>query len=264
MFVRRFPLWDENDGDNQGSGGTDSKYDSLKAEIDRLKGHNSKLLDEKKTVQAQLKKFEGLDPDNIKKMMHAFDSNEEARLMAEGKIDEVVAKRTEKKLLKLEEKIGVLSDQLGESDKEKKRYKDEYDGLVINTEIRRQAEKAGVIPAAIDDVIFRSKGMFSLDEDGNIESRDSNGNIRTVKKKPLDPGLFIEQLKDSAPHFWPASKGAGASGKFVNGEGMEANPFMEGTPAFNRTKQAQMLNREPDKAQRMKAVAEANKQSAKH
>lgn len=258
MRFPKYSLWDENSGDNGGSSGSSQNIDvdSLKSEIDRLKSHNAKILDEKKKIQSQLKKFDGLDADKIKDMMKTIESSEETKLIAEGKFTEVLSKHTERMRLDFDQKLNDLAQDKEESDKQRKKYQDQYNNLIVNTEIRRQAEKAGVIPAAIDDVIARSNGMFSLDENGNIESRDSEGNLRTVKKKAMDPALFIEQLKESAPHFWPASKGVGATGGSGNGVDTSKNPFMPGK-GYNLTEQGRLMNQDPEKAARLKAIADS-------
>ena len=256
MFKESFPLWDENNEGSGGSSGTNSELDSIKAEVERLKSHNNKLLDEKKKIQASLKRFDGIDPENIKNMMQVLESNEEAKLLADGKLDEVLNKRTEKMRISFEQKLNDIAEESQTTKKENEHLKDQYNDLVINTEIRKQAEKSGVIPAAIDDVISRAGGVFSLDKDGNIESRNSDGDLVTIKKKPLTPELFIEKLKENAPHFWPASKGAGATGGTSNGMTSGANPWMPGKN-FSLTEQSRLTNTDPERAQVLKAAAES-------
>lgn len=257
MFHKRFPLWDENNGDNGGSSGSGDDSSALKDEIARLRNHNSKLLDEKKQIQASLKKFEGIDPENVKKMMSVLDSNEEAKLLADGKLDEVVNKRTEKLRIDYEKLKSDFAEYKSDSEKRDSAWKQKYAGKVIETELRREAERAKVVPEAIDDVISRARGIFSLDEDGKIEARDSDGNIVTVKKKALNPEVFISQLKENAPHFWPKSQGAGASGGTGNGGMNEANPFIPNTPAFSLTEQSKLMNSDPEKARMFEQAAKS-------
>ncbi len=257
MFHKRFPLWDENDGNNGGSSGSGDDISALKDEISRLRNHSSKLLDEKKQIQESLKRFDGIDPENVKKMMSVLESSEEAKLLAENKLDEVVNKRTEKLRIDSERLKSEFDEYKAESEKKNNDWKQKYAAKVIETELRREAEKAKVVPEAIDDVISRARGIFSLDEDGKIEARDSDGNIITVKKKALNPEVFISQLKETAPHFWPKSQGAGASGGTGNGGMNEVNPFIPNTPGFSLTEQSKLMNSDPEKARMFEQAAKA-------
>lgn len=254
MFQRRFPLWDEN---NEGSGGSSgsSEIESLKAEVERLRNHSNKLLDEKKQVQAALKKFDGVDLEEIKKIKNALESSEEAKLLAEGKLDEVVNRRNEKLHLELNQIKSDFNDFKGNSQKETDKWKGKYQKTVIENKLRAEAEKAKIEPHFIDFVLFKADGMFSLGEDGEIESRDSSGNLRTVRNKPLNPEVFIEQLKKDQPHLWPKSQGAGATGGSGNGGLNEVNPFIRGTPGYSVTEQSKLFNSDPDKARMLQEAA---------
>ncbi|MFL4375769.1 hypothetical protein RJ730_16825, partial [Acinetobacter baumannii] len=74
---------------------------ALQSERDAAK--NAKL-----ELQKLQKQFEGIDPEIVKKVFAQIDQDEEAKLIAEGKVNEVIQKRTEKmreeheKLLKAE------------------------------------------------------------------------------------------------------------------------------------------------------------------
>ncbi|MDX1698977.1 MAG: hypothetical protein R3250_00095 [Melioribacteraceae bacterium] len=243
--------------ENENPGGIDtSELDSLREEINRLKGHNSKLLDEKKSVQAKLKEFGDIDADSVKKMMKAFDSNEEAKLLAEGKLDEVVNKRSEKVKLQLDSLKSEFDEFKLNSSKEKDVWKNKYEKTVIENTLRKELEDSKIRPEFIDYALFKSEGLFSLDENEKIESRDSEGNLRTVKRKQLDPALFVEQLKENESHLWPESKGAGATGGSGNGVSDGPNPFIKGK-GYNLTEQAKLYKTDPEKAERLKAIAQS-------
>src|SRR3972149_6481488 len=67
--------------------------------IEDTKGLKSALEKERtaaKEAREALKKFEGIDPLKTKEFMAKFENDEEAQLIANGKIDEVFRKRTEK------------------------------------------------------------------------------------------------------------------------------------------------------------------------
>lgn len=268
MFKIKQSLWDENNtGENGiGSGGSDvsklqSEIESLNEEKQRILAHQQKLLDETKQAKEhlkqakeQLKQFDGLDAEKIKTMMKAFDSSEEARLLAEGKFDDVINKRLERVNLDYNQKIENLSKQVDSEKEIADKYRSRYDSKMIEISVRSAAEKAGVIPSAIDDVISRSTGIFSIGDGDEIEARDKNGNLRTVGNKPLTPDLFVADLKEKAPHFWPSSQGTGAQGK--SQFGVKKNPFDKNGGHYNLTEQAKLMKSNKDLAMKLKQAAE--------
>lgn len=257
MFIRKYSLCEEaGDGNGGGASGSQNelqkKVDDLIAENARMADHQKKLLDETKNAKKALKQFEGIDPDNIKDMMKTLESSEEAKLLAEGKLDDVLGKRTEKMRLSFEEKQQNYETKIGDLESSFKSLREQYNNEKISLAIRQAAEKSGAIPDAIDDIINRANGVFSIGDDGSIESRDPSGEIVTVNKKALDPVIFVEQLKESAPFMWPGSQGHGASGK-IGGKNVK-NPFKKGDN-YNLTEQAKLMNENPELAQKLKAAA---------
>lgn len=226
------------------------------AELDRLRSHSKKLLDEKKTLKSALDKFGDVDPEKFTTMLKQLESSEEARLLAEGKIDDVVAKRSERKILDIQSKLEELSNTNKRLDEEKATWQNKYNSAIVDRHLRVAAEKAGVLPSAIDDVLARAKGVFSVTDNDTIEARDKNGNLLTVGSKALDANLFVESLKESAPHYWPVSRSGGAAGG-AGGNSRIANPFVKGSKDYNVTAQAQLRRTDPQLADKLYAEAQA-------
>lgn len=251
------------DGTGGASGGNDdfkAKFEAMEVqfqeqaeELNRLRSHSKKLLDEKKQLKSNLDKFDGID---IEKLLQQFDSNEEAKLIAENKFDEVVNRRMEKTLLEWENRLNEANKKLEQSDTEKTALQSRYNNAVVNNHLRAAAEKAGVLPSAIDDVLARANGTFTVLDNGEIEARNADGSLRTVKSKPLSPELFVDDLKEVAPHYWPASQSGGANGGSGRG-GKQENPFLKGSPQFNVTEQAKLRKSDPQLAEQLEHEAKA-------
>jgi len=225
-------------------------------EIGRLRKHSQKLLDEKKVLKTNLDKFEGIDLESMTKMMEQFENNEEAQLLANGKFDDVMNRRTEKMRLNFENKIEELTNQNTELQNERSGLQNKYNDAVVNNYLRAAAEQANVLPSAIDDVLARAKGTFSVLDNGDLEARDSDGNLRTVGNKQLTPELFVDSLKETAPHYWPASQSGGANGG-AGGGGKQVNPFIKGSKDYNITEQARLRKSDPQLAQQFAEEAAA-------
>lgn len=261
MFKLKEKLMDGEGGDGNGSGGSgptledmQAQLDEMRAENDKMRNHNKTLLNEKKQIQKELRNFDGLDADSVKSMMAKLEESEEARMIAEGKMDDVLAKRTERLTLDFQQQIDELTNKLNESNAGRDEMSSRYNNLVINTELRKEAEASGMIPAAIDDALNRANGVFSLSDSGEIEARDKDGNLVVVDNKAFTPKAFIADLKESAKHYWPPSEGGGAGGGTGKG-GKIANPFAKGTKDYNVTAQAKMRKENPELAAKMQAAA---------
>jgi hypothetical protein len=73
--------------------------------------------------------------------------------------------------------------------------------------------------------------MFTLDENGNAVQRDADGNVVIGKdgKTPFSPSEWLESMRESAPHWFPA--GASGSGSNNGSKGGGAGkPKSQWTP----------------------------------
>ena len=192
---------------------------TLQSEIDKatsgLKASHSKLLDEKKKLQ---ERFQGItNPEEALQALKLISENEEMQMIRDGKFDEVVQRRLSTKLTEFEEQTKELNTKLEMNEVSSAKYKGMYVDLIIDNNIRKAAAKAGVLPAALEDVLNKGRNLFSVaDDEKSVESRDHNGKLRkTEDEKVLTPENWIEGLKKTSPHYWPLSQSAG----FIPGGG---------------------------------------------
>lgn len=164
-----------------------------------------------KAVKELQEKYKGIDPDKVKSLLSKLENDEEAKLLAEGKIDEVVNKRIEKQRAELERQV---KDALTKSEQAELRAKN-FEQQVLDNAIRAAAAKAGLHQHAIEDALFRARTMFQLDENGNAIQIDSDGESVVLGKdgkSPYNPLEWLEEMKEKAPHWYPASNSGGGSG----------------------------------------------------
>lgn len=175
-----------------------------------LKAKNSELIGKLKEQGDSLKRYDGIDPDAVKTILQRFSDDEEAKLIAAGKIDEVLEKRTERLRADVDKKLKVANDRADKAEAFSKKFSDR----VLGDSIRSAALKAGAIPGAVDDIILRAKGVFTLNEEGEAVAVDNEGSPLLGKdgKTPLSPAEWAESLKDAAPHLWPQASGTDAGG----------------------------------------------------
>lgn len=183
-------------------------------EVTGLKSKNAELLGLNKTIKSELEQFkgqfDGLDVDAVKGLLQKVSQDEEASLIAQGKIDEVVSKRTERLRGDYDKQLQAERERAEKAEAFANRFRDK----VLADSIREAAQKAGALPEASDDIILRARNTFQLNEDGQPVAVDADGEVIYGKdgKTPLTPLEWAESLREAAPHLWPRAVGAGPTG----------------------------------------------------
>jgi hypothetical protein len=135
-------------------------------------------------------------------------------------------------------------------------YKKRLEAVVIDKEISRVAAEVGALPTALEDVSFRLRAKFRVDEQGNPYAADDQGNkIYGDDGKPLDIAGAVRGLTKQAPHLFKTSSGGGATGAGAGGPRVStgANPWAKGS--WNVTEQMRVTKSDPQTAARYQAEA---------
>ncbi|MBV7434497.1 hypothetical protein KRX19_05590 [Cardiobacteriaceae bacterium TAE3-ERU3] len=233
-MIRKYyaPVGGEGDSGGEGGGsGEAEKGDSDKtytqAELDEivsgLKSKNGELINKQKEAkkaaqeaQEHLKQFEGIDPDTVKSIIKRFSDDEEAELIKAGKVDEVLNKRTERMQQAHEKEVAKYKAELEKANKRAEKFTDR----VLADEIRAAGSETGIHKSAYDDAIYRAKGAFEVNEDGEIVAKEG---VLDSSGKPLTPKAWFEDMKEKAPHWFPAPQGGGL-GNNAGGRVSKGNP----------------------------------------
>lgn len=192
-------------------------------------------------------KFAGIDPAKVRDMMAKLDQDGEAALIAAGKFDEVLAKRTEKLRADLQRQI----DEAHGKAKNAEERVSKYSQRVLDDRIRDAVMgKVHVHAIKSGDVLRAAREIFTLDENGNAVQLADDGKpvIGKDGKTPFSPAEWIESMAEIAPHWFPNdSTGGGAGGSKNNSSGgktMKRSAF-EALPARDRSaaaKQYQIID----------------------
>lgn len=180
-----------------------------------LKTKNLELLAEKKKLSEFVSKFDGLDPATLVSYIDRLKNDEEAKLIAEGKIGDVIDRRTERMRTAFEQRVAESNQKAQELEQNYRSLESNYHQMQIDAAVRDAAIAAKVTPSAIDDILYRARQVFSV-TDGKILSKDQSTNevrIGPDGKKPYSPSDFLTDLAKQAPHFWPQSTSGGFTGQ---------------------------------------------------
>lgn len=193
----------------------------LDQEVGGLKSKRDELLEAQRGMKDKLKQYEGIDPERARKLEEQIAQSEEARLIADGKLDEVINQRTERMKSEYDRQLQEAS----QTAEQARAFADKFRGRVLSDEIRGAAAKLGLIDSASQDAFYRAQHLFEVDDEGNVVAKenagyDSNG-------KPLTPETWLESMRDQAPHWFPQPKGSGAPGS--NGSSASPRAWKEAT-----------------------------------
>lgn len=174
------------------------KESALKADIDALKGERDKFAE---TAKA----FEGLDAKEVRALLDERESGRHSDLLKNGEYEKLIEEKTSKISEGFKKQIDEVNKRLETTSAER----DSYRSQIAAAEIKSAALEAGVAKTALDDVVLRSNGMFTVDEHGKLVA--SEGNVND-KGNPVALSEYITGLRETAPHLFGQASGTGAQG----------------------------------------------------
>jgi len=197
LFGKRYPLMAE-EGEGGNGGGNDTQdFDAkvaaaVEAAVSGLKTKNSELLGSLKAAKQDAARFEGIDPDAVRNILSKFANDEEAGLIAAGKIDEVLDKRTTRMKAGFEQE--TAKERAAREAAETRA--DKFSRRVLENGIRAEATAAGLHQYAIDDALLRATATFKLD-DANVVVVDADEPGRAVRGTVRIEGMSCHTSKPS-------------------------------------------------------------------
>lgn len=182
--------------------------DAVDLEVAGLKTKNQELLGTMATQKDQLKQFEGLDPAALKAMKDRLDQDEDVKLLAEGKKNEVIEKYTQRMRADHQTQLDAAEARV----QAESQRADIYKSSVLDNQIR--AVTAGMHPQAVEDALLHARTIFSLDAKGKAVKLDSEGRPELGKdgSSSFSPAEWIETQKELKPHWFPAGNSGSGSG----------------------------------------------------
>ena len=167
------------------------------AEVETLKQKNKEFRDTNINLLKENEKYKGFSQvfgsENVSadKLQERIDALANARV---GTLTENLKNTYESKYSELGDKLTKASSKLQE--------------LTLGNEVVKAAADHGVISTALEDVVFRAKNAFVVNEEGTVkfkeEKLDSTG-------KPYSVASWMQEMKTKAPHLFAPSQGTGAT-----------------------------------------------------
>lgn len=208
---------DDVESDDVGSGGG--------GERDRLgefRENNIKLQREKAELLAQLKKYEGIDPEKVKKYegeIAKIEADEERKLIQEGRFDDLFSRKTAAMRESWTKEKTALERALEGTKAENKNLRGTIGRYVIDNTLDEALSKVGKLKErARADARNRARSIFDVNEKGELTATRDGVTTYGDNGKELGIEEFAKKLLDDAPHFFEPSEGGGS------GPGPKPNP----------------------------------------
>jgi len=219
-----------------------------KARLDEMRNNNIAL---SKRVAEYEKRFEGIDPDEVRKLAEEKQRLEEAQQLKGGEVEKVYENRIKVMRADMEKQLSGKTEELSAANAQLTRI--QIDQGVTNT-----ASKRGLRLTAIPDITARARSVFRL-EKGVPTAFESDGQTVRVGKDGMTPMTldeWVEQQVADAPHLFESNAGGGAASNGSGGVGGNnrsvKNPFRKET--WNLTEQMKLTKTDPQLAARLKAA----------
>jgi hypothetical protein len=240
--VEHLPLYAERDG----AWVLDVEGAVEKAKLDEFRNTNVSLLKERDELK---KRFEGIDPEQVRVLADEKRKLEEAAQLKAGEVEKVIESRV--KALK-----GDFDRQLSAVTSERDTLNSRLVAIQIDQGVITSATKRGLRASAMPDITSRARGVFKL-VNGVPTAFDADGQTVRHGKDGVTPMTLEEWLDlqvSEAPHLFESNAGGGAASNGSGGVGQRKNPFRRG-PEWNVTEQMRLLKTDPRYAERLKAAA---------
>ena len=192
----------------------------MKGRLKSSQENNNSLKKELEEAQKSLAAFENVDPQKYAQMEKEITELKESKTEASPQASQAdVEAEVKKRLAKMEEEkdgqIAELKKRADEAETLAASLKGRLDTNFIEGEIVKAANASGnVVPGGMVDILNRGKGVWHVNEDGNMYAKNEDGNIKYAKDAttPLTMEEWMEDTKKANPHLFKESTGGDAPG----------------------------------------------------
>jgi len=222
-----------------------------KAKHDDFRSANVAL---RKELEEQKKRFEGIDPEEVRKLAEEKQKLEETQQLKLGEVEKVLETRLKTARADWDKQFGAVT-------AERDALNTRLASIQIDQGVITVATKKGLRPTAIPDITARARSVFRL-VNGAPTAFEPDGKTVRVGKDGITP-MNLEEWVDAqvsdAPHLFESNAGGGAAGDASGGGGATRatrsvkNPFRKET--WNLTEQMKLMKSDPQLAARLKAAA---------
>jgi hypothetical protein len=186
--------------------------------LDEFRSNNRILKRENEKIQADIKKFDGIDPDKYDDALKALDTVKglkEKELIDAGKIDEVVESRVKTMRDDFTSQVGARDEAITNLKETNTNLLGKLGKIQRDDVIRRAVDGVGRLRSgAINYVLNAASDIFHLDSDGELKplNRETNSPLFDSDGKELTPVKWAQGLLEKSSYLFEPSSGGGSEG----------------------------------------------------
>lgn len=205
-------------------------------DVTGLKSALQKERDNVKELKAKYAAYEGIDPEKAQEALQKLRDLEEKKLIEAGELEKVLENRTKMMRQDHQAQVEQLTKRAEAAETSAADLRKQLATAVIERGIADAVAEVGQPrKGALIDIIQRGRQTWKLDDKGKPVATNEDGTTVYGKdgKEPISMKEWAENLLEQAPHLFEESKGGGAKGSIVGGDGksMPAEELAKLSPA---------------------------------
>jgi len=220
------------------------------ADIDRMRTGLDKEREEHRETRDKLNRWKDLDHDDVVSKLDRF---KELEIAAKGnkeemdaKLEELTEARIGSRLAPVERENRTMKEQLETVTGQLEAMKANEKRRAITDEVMSVAGEMKVISGALDDMKLLAGAVFEVTEDGKVMTKENDFGITPG----LSPDVWLQEMQEKRPHWWPVSEGGGSKGSGPVSLGGKSNPWSR--EGWNITEQGRVIREHgEEKAQQL-------------
>jgi hypothetical protein len=178
-----------------------------KETVDKLKEFrdtNTGLMTTKAELEAQVRKFEGIDPEAAKAALEKLTKLEKKGVKGDDDLEALVARATAAAVAPINAKLEAAEKASAASARALREK--EFEATLT------KVVSGKVLDTALADVLGRAKAVYKEKEDGSFVPEVGGKTLYGESGLPLTPEEWTAKLAVEAPHLFKSSGGGGSNG----------------------------------------------------
>ena len=211
----------------------DEGPESAKAKLKEFRDNNIKLMQSKEALEKQLKDIG--DPAEIEKMKKKIQQLDDKQLLEAGKLDELVAQKTDRMRQDYETRIAALEAAVEAKNAELSKTTEHLSSVLIDSEITRAVSAVGIPrKGAMQDLIARGKRVFRLEDGKPVPKEGDKILYGKDAKAPMTFDEWAAIQAEQSPFLFESSSGSGGKGGTGTGKVTGDKEALRALPAQAR------------------------------
>jgi hypothetical protein len=188
---------------------------ALKAKVREFRDTNTSLSKRLREMEDQVARFKDVDLDAYRDAMGALEkvqADEERELIKQGKVDELVRRRTEAMQAEYQKQLDALTKARDGLSKEREGLRSQVRDHKLESALRAELNKVGKVRPDLEDLaIVDARQVFDLDEEGNLAPIAGGSPVYGADGEPLTVAEYAKGLAQKRASMFEDSQGGGAS-----------------------------------------------------